>query len=345
MSKLTITTLKNHQGLFKKVVDLIQTSFNYSANNDVTVDFAPLFETEDFHQNHLLINEDKYTVHGHIGYRNKKLLIDGYSVPISIVGGIAISKECRGQGNFNPIFSKVIEECEKDSTFILLWSDKSNLYQKFHFTEVGVTAQTGDKDLNKANLKDWEKHLLKDLSTVEIEQLKELYELQKKNCSVIERDDLAWEKLKDITSANFYIHRDNKNNIDMYFVINKGQDLSSVIHEFGYRDSCKKLFFEQLKDYKLWVPESISPDAPSQYLYTAMIRIGNWDKFKEFVFNWSNGDISIIDGDLDNVTFDFNGDEFELATETLLQYIWGPEKIKEFSAYFKPLYISGLDSL
>lgn len=345
MNKLKITTLKEHSGLFNKVTHLVEESFEYKSPNKVEIDFANLFDSDNFNNNYLLINEDKYTVHGHIGFRKRSLCLGDYTVPLSIVGGISISKEYRGKGKLRELFEKVIEQCEQDSTFLFLWSDKSNLYQKFHFSEVGIVAQTGNKEFQEEKLENWEKAKLNDLTTIEIEELKDLYDSHCESICMIERDDQDWENLKKITSADFYFHRNTKNVIDMYFVMNKGQDLNGVIHEFGFKESCKKEFLTLLSNFKLWLPETIAPNNSHQYIYSAMIRIGNFDKFKDFVQNWSNGDINIVEGDLEITKFEFNGDEFEIETEKLLQYIWGPEKIKEFADYFKPLYISGLDSL
>lgn len=254
---IKILDLNKNFDYLNDTLKLIEKNFDYPANHAFQVDFYPLFTNCSNNINYILLST-KGAVIGHIGaikkifsYKNEKILV-------LLIGGIVIDKEFQGKGLLNNLFEKLFsDELAKDISLALLWSNKTKLYEKFGFYESGEIIQTNNQTFYQ-NFVHFKKCKLKDLSTKEIYELKKIYDHHHDSYMTIERQISDWECLKHITSADFFIQKNEHGIIDKYFVINKGADLKDIIHEFACAPSKKTELINLLKTSMLWLPKDLN---------------------------------------------------------------------------------------
>lgn len=315
---MEVTNLYAHPDKYKDTIDLIERSFAYQSPNKFDVDFYPLV-SKDNHSNCWIILDDN-KVAAHSASINKEIKIKDKTHNIVFIGGVAVDQNHRGKGLSKTLLNKIFTEHTETSLFVL-WSDKVDFYKKQNFypaVELFEIPQIeGESSFKKV---DWA-------------NIENLYTNQ--NEYRISRNKNDWEEIKKITSTDMYI-KESDGKIVNYFFMNKGQDLTGVIHEYGNLEDMSEI----LTHGKLW---SSTPAPNAQALFGSLIKIGNQHNFKELILGLTNYKIHISSiGEL--ISFSFDSKEFELSMEEFIQGVFGPGRFEELSTQPK-LFISGLDSI
>lgn len=329
-----ITDLKRKPQKRHETIQLIEKAFDYSKENKFEIDFFPLMREENASNNFILLENEK--VIGHIGVLNRIFKIAGKEFEVSMLGGIAIDEAYRGKGFFKDFFNEILKKYE-DSAFHLLWSDKLELYEKFDFYPcIEQFEYTGGVESDNP---EFIKMKLQDLNDNEIEQLSKIYNTSQE--LRYERSIEDWVKLKKIISSDIYIKKENEKIVN-YFFMNKGEDLSNIIYEYG---SIKDI--EEISTYGiLWSPYNfdVENEEDKTLLYAALLKINNKESFAQFISSYTNNKIQVSNIEKNKINFSFADDKFQLEVNDFLSGIFGPNKLQELSDTPKIL-ISGLDSI
>jgi predicted N-acetyltransferase YhbS len=337
--------LKGHPHYYQQTLKLIEKSFGYKEDHSFAIDFAPLMDQSNWHHCFILLNESQDQVIAHIALKERTLQINDSSYAIGLVGGICVDESYRGKGLFKKFFEQVIKLNEHSYLAYLLWSDQEELYSKFNFYQVGGQIQLGQSSNYDLESLGFEKKEWTDISPREFLEISTLFDQFIEKMISIKRSLADWDLIKKVQSTNLYIKRSN-HEIVAYLFLGKGQDLQGIIHEIVYKDGFGKGIIAKLKDYKLWLPEGIAVQKEnSQIFYTVFLHIAGTELFKEFVNDWSEGDVQIKQFHNDKLVFSFSDKEYNIDTEEFLKYLLGPSPLVEFKKYFKPFFISGLDSI
>lgn len=329
-----IKTLKDFPNKRDETIKLIEKSFDYSKDNSFEIDFYPLMNEKNANNNYILLEENK--VIGHIGVNYKELKIMDVNFSIAMLGGIAIEESCRGKGYFRPFIENVLQSIT-DSPFILLWSDKIDLYERFSFYPcIEQFEYSGVPEEENPN---YICRKLKDLSTLEVNQLKSIYDSSTE--LRFKRSLEEWKELSNIVSSDIYIKKvDGK--IQNYFFMNKGEDLNDIIYEYGNIDDV-----EEISSYGiLWSPWSFEVENEDfkSLLFAALIRINNFQSFKQFIGKYTDNLIQVLEINDQEITFTFEDKKMTLSVSEFVQGILGPNKFTELLDT-KKILISGLDSI
>ncbi|OIQ18538.1 MAG: hypothetical protein BM556_09795 [Bacteriovorax sp. MedPE-SWde] len=337
------TTLAEKPELYNETLSLIEASFNYPPGHSFENDFYSLLDPSNHKHNHILIDGD--TVVAHIGINLREFYKGETTTLVALIGGVAVSQEHRGKGHFKELFNYVLQRYSKKCSFFILWSDKAALYRKYEFYEFGSVIQLGAKEENEDyfNTIGFKKYKLKDLSESDIKNLHKLYKHNHNDYITPKRSPRNWDTLSNIKTTDIYIER-NGNEITNYFFINKGFDLTGVIHEcsfFNDQDMLKKF-----SEYKVWLPEKhLSYMTSVQSLYIGILKIGNLELFKKFISGIFSNDLIINDIESSKIFFSFKDENFTLSTDEFLAFIFGPTPAQEFAPYGNWFFIPGLDSI
>ena len=307
---------------------MIERSFNYKKSNSFETDFYPLIEKSN-HNNLYVITDHNDNLIAHIGTRPKILTYNNFKIPVCFIGGLATNPLFRGKGIFSLFFKQLLSELSNSFGLFILWGDLNNFYEKFNFFETGIQIQTGLKTIRDYT-GSFEKHDLKELSDEEINTLNEIYYDFTSRFIKTKRTAKDWRDIEYIDSTNLYVKKTDQKIVG-YFFVNKGHDLTDIIHEFGcfkqYTNEC----ITELKDYKLWIPHpnyiiDINSLNNPIIMYSSMMKIGNRKILSSFINNLTNSSIN-----LDNKT---------------PPDLWGPEISDDFKSYNIPsVFISGIDSI
>jgi len=331
---MTITTLKAVPHLLKATIDLIESSFRYEKPNQFAVDFAPLMDGSNFHNCFILIDENEKVL-AHIGVCEKKIL----GITVAMLGGIAVDESHRGKGHFKELFQDVLAEKKSDVAFFILWSDQEELYKKYGFHLCGTQMEIGQSGPATG----FTKTKLHTLPSNQLEQIQELYEKSFATIYLtINRSTTDWQVLRLIESTDLYI-KEQAGKISDYFFMNKGQDLTGIIFEYGTRGEIKDLI-KTISPYgKVWLGTDLL-DGEAQYQF--FLAPGDTKIFAQFVALFTNNKINIhdINSMKQEVYFYFNQELLSLGTEEFLRGVFGPETFEEFGE-LKPIFISGLESI
>lgn len=327
---MIITNLENYPQYREQTLKLIEKSFGYDDKNKFEIDFYPLMEKKNLKNCFILLENNN--VLAHIAVLKKQIQIENNSYNLNLYGGIAVSEEFRGKGLFAKLFNDVLLNTN-DCSLQLLWSDKIELYKKFNFFP--AISQYEFQKIG-SNQNTFEKICYNDLGQSEKAQIHSLYYNHFEHR--ILRTPADWKSIEKITSADFYVKKLN-NKIMNYFVINKGADLSGVIHEYGLIDND---ILTELQNYgKVWTSSLINNTAHS-VLYSSLIKPAKY--FKEFIESFTSFQIKILNWDLNYVQFLFDNKEFNLSLSDFLTGIFGPGQFEELTSN-RPLFICGLDSI
>ncbi|OUR93098.1 hypothetical protein A9Q84_21580 [Halobacteriovorax marinus] len=342
MSKLIQTTLAKAPNFFNETLSLLEKSFNYPKHQNFLTDFYPLMAPINHDHCHILIDKDK--VVGHIGVKKRTLTYKDTSLEVVLLGGIAISENYQGQGNFSKFFTDILDRYKDKCGLMLLWSDLSALYNRYGFYEAGGVIQTGKKQLLKESLPiDWCETSFKQIDEKKFEQIKTLYANQSR--LTLKRDESLWSGIREISSAKlFYKEEDNK--IVSYVVMGKGNDLEGIIHELVATKETENDVIESFSDFKLWLPEKYnSLFHKKELLYGAFLKIGNVPLLNSFLENLSKNQLQIISIDGDDINISHNENDFKLNIQDFLTGLLGPTPITEFQEFMPSFFINGLDSI
>jgi predicted acetyltransferase len=292
-STFAITTLSENPEYFEETIALIEREFHYDGVNHFEIDFAPLMNPLNFENCFLLIDEVNNCVAAHLAVCERVAIKNKVETPIAIIGGIVTDKKYRGLKLFKKLMDHALSEFSSRVSLFILWSEIENLYEKFGFARTGGLIETGKSVFNLADRPaGYEKTSFDQLSSNDFEQIIALYQdFNQKYFFTLTRSDKDWSIIKEMKSIDVYIKRDLQGKVVKYFCVNKGRDLTSIIHEVSAKN--ENDFRSLLKDverFKLWVPESEKSHFSSpEIFFTAFMRLGNEKFFSEFINTVSDG--------------------------------------------------------
>ncbi|MBF0311827.1 MAG: GNAT family N-acetyltransferase [Oligoflexia bacterium] len=335
----------------QEVITAIETAFGYSKEHHFEIDFFPLMCKENSANNILLLSKSTHELIGHIGIKFRKLKFDDFETKVALIGGVFIAPQYQGQGYFGKFFTYVLKSYSTDVSMFWLWSDHYELYKKYGFDLSG-----GQLEIKKIDFVGTisheidivEKKLLQ-ISDKEWQEIKQIYcDVTIKQNAAFLREQDNWEELTQITSTTAYIFYKEKHIIG-YCFYNKGMDLRNVIHELAFAvnidSKIKKTILTMLvPKHTLWLPEE-SDFADGELKYLALIKIGNREKFKKFVTDWSRQQINITMITHDMVNFYFNHQHYQEDIASFKQLLFGPNPCPSWHSFTKGLAISGMDSV
>ena len=333
------TTLKESPLLIEESLRLIEKSFHYKKPFSFKEDFAPLMDPSN-HHNCFIYTDENNKVIAHIGMKDRTLRVNGNEHSLCLLGGIAVDEERRGEGLFRSLMEDVISEKRSDCAFFLLWSDQEKLYKKFGFTLCGPQYEY-PKSEGKGN---FEKTKFSSLTPQDRGAIQFLFEKSfAQNALTPARTKEDWDLISKTESADLFIKRENGRPI-AYFFMNKGQDLTGIIYEYGFQGDIKD-FVEEAKTYgTLWSPFPLADLNTQQFQF--MLAPADRRLFAAFIRDYTGGkfelrDINLIKGE---AFFDFEDETLGLEIPEFLRGVLGPGSFEELGNV-SPLFISGLDSI
>lgn len=320
---VNVKTLDNDPAKFNECIDLIEKSFNYNVAYHFDSDFSLLCNERNF-SNCYFVQGDEGDVIATLFTLPRKLTYKGGELDVLFLGGISVKDENRGAGIFKTLLETVIL-MNGDCGLFLLWSDLSNLYEKFSFYEFGlieeidspkgkVSAITpiGEEDKNKV-IKSYE-------------NLQETYLLPK-------RETEDWNEL--FKSCSIQSHSDGKGN---FYFLNKGMDLQGICHESHPLDA------PSLTGFSSW-KVTPTPGTENPLRYMGFVRLGNLEVINGLISETSNGRLSLLEADSEIIKVLFDGEEYELGHRDFIQGIWGPGQVEEWKGLVPPIVVFGFDSI
>jgi len=315
----------NPEGL-NSCLKLIENSFNYPTEHSYKEDFSLLFHENNLKNCFFLESEEGpvatlFTLPRILKYKSIEL-------PVLFLGGISVKDEARGAGLFRTLLETILM-LNQDCAFFFLWSDLSQLYEKFNFFEFGL--------IEEIDFTNQESSDLLPLTAEDYMELKRLYENVHEINLLPKRSPDDWEILK---SSNVISKgKDNKSNSDNFYLCNKGFDLQGICHE---RHPSKAPL---LKGKVNWNLLQDNPDGNKVLRYMGFIRLGNIDLISGFVSQVTNNRIKIQETSGSKMTISFDNEIFEMEAKDFIQGLWGPGKIHEWVGLVPDIMVYGFDSI
>lgn len=335
-----IFLLSEKSSCFEETLKLIEKSFHYVAENKYQTDFAPLIDRSNHSNCYIYVDENEKVI-GHIGAKNKVVIIDGKKHRITLLGGIAVDETRRGEGIFQTLLQNVMADKRSDTSFFLLWSDLEKLYKKFGFHLCGTQFEVSKNIKNSPFIKT----TYHELSPFDKLTLKKLYENSfSKMYLTLERISDDWNLIEKISSAELFIRKNNDQISDYYFK-GKGQDLQDVIYEYGTIGNVAD-FVDEIASYgKVWLGQDMTEHQRENIQYQFFLCPGDLRLFSEFIFHFTHQKFMIrnINVMKQEVFFDFNGETLVLEMSDFLRGVFGPGSFEELTT--PTFFISGLDSV
>lgn len=330
---MKITTLNERPDKYGEVLKLIHECFRYDRTNNFAIDFFPLMKPEN-HRNCCIVLDDQDRVLGHAAVNERCFSFKETSHPVLLIGGVCVAPNARGKGLLHQLMRYIFRAYPHYALHIL-WSEKNEMYQQYRFYPCMQLIEL-DQTLGKSETFEQRKFHL--LSQSEKSQIRQIYhnagELR------VHRNDSHWHDIENIKSSDLFIKRScsDRDKIENYFFMNKGQDLTGIIHEYGSLED-----LNDMRHYgKIWaIGEELKEFG--QTLYGALFRIADPLLFKSFVEALTDKKILIQEID-EFVDFEFQGRNYHSYHMEFLQGIFGPGHFKELLP-LPSLFISGLDSV
>ncbi len=336
----TLTNLKTYPNKFEETISLIEKAFDYNPSNKFEVDFYPLINKTNFENNIIIIDNNSLKVIAHTGIQERVLAYQDKTTSVGLIGGIAVDREMRGQGLFKILFNYIIDTYTNDFSMLILWSDLNKLYEKFGFAQAGIQYQSGNNNLSPKIKELFKKTTWELLSPDEFKSLKALFNKQENNITLL-RDDHDWENIKKITSVDLYI-KNNEQTISSYFLINKGQDLTNIIHEYYLEKSIDIRLRNDFFNCKVWHSTPFHKNELS--LYVGLFKIANPNLFSNFIAEFYNLNIKIIKFDNNNIKISLDNVLHDFSTTDFFQTFLGPNK-DELIKNIPNIIFYGVDSV
>jgi N-acetylglutamate synthase-like GNAT family acetyltransferase len=334
-----ITTLKNTPSCFASAVKLIERSFQYPASQSFLIDFAPLMDESNHHNCFVLIDENEKVL-AHIGVKERVLRLGDKTFTLAMLGGIAVDEKHRGQGHFQTLIQNVMAEKLGECALFLLWSDQEKLYKKHGFHLCGSQFELPKKNGNCS----YTQTKFAALSSIQKAAIKNLYERSfAKTYITLDRTEKNWDLIEKVTSADLFL-KEKEGEITDYFFINKGQDLTNIIYEYGSLNDLSKTLQDARSQGNVWMGAALIPTATEQFQF--LLALGDSKQFTELVSALTNGKFVLrgINTIKQEVFFDFEGETLMLSIEEFSRGVFGPSPFEELGD-IQPLFISGLDSI
>ena len=348
-NNFALTTLSENPEYFEEVIRLIEEEFHYSETQQYEKDFAPLVNPLNFENCYLYIDQETNTVAAHLAICLRTMIKNNAEINIGLIGGIATHKNYRGKNLFTNLMNHVLNLHANDIGLFILWSDLEGLYEKFSFYRSGGLIETGKRHFSfDQRPVGYEKTQFSKLSDKDFNSVTELYQnFNQKIFFTIKRDNKDWSIIREMTSIDLYIKRNLEGEIEKYFCINKGRDLTDIIHEVSCKSPADYLhLLKDVNSFKTWLPETDSDKVSSkEFFYTAFIKLGNLELLNQFLNNVSQGELALLKNEADAVNFRYKDKVFDVSAKDFLQYLFGPKPLTEFVNYKLSIYIAGTDSI
>lgn len=344
----TLTTLADNPEYFDEVIALIEREFHYGSNQSFSSDFALLMNPLNFDNCFLYIDQNTNHVVSHLAVCPRVMVKNNLEINVAFIGGIATVKEYRGRDLFKKLMNHALKTFSKECGLFILWSEITGLYEKFSFHLNGGLVETGQGVFSAENPPmGFKRTSFKNLSMKDFEKIIEIYtEFNQKYFFTVTRTEKEWSIIKEMSSIDLYLKRNEEGVIEQYFCINKGRDLTNIIHEVGCLPDQYLNLMKTLKRFKTWLPESESTLSENKDIFfTAFIRLGNLEILKSFFNQLSEGHLELISMTGDRIIFKFNEVDYEATHRDFMQYVFGPKPLKEFERFYLSPYIPGVDSI
>ena len=319
---MNVKTLKESPEKLNECVELIEQAFGYNDNYSYKEDFSPLFHEHNL-QNCYFIEEEGL-VTATLLTLPKMLEYKDIKLPALFIGGIGVRDENRGAGLFRSLLETVLL-LNSHYALYLLWSDLSQLYEKFNFYEFGLIEEN---DLGEEKPQD-----LKEFPPEDLETVITSYQSLSSHTLVPHRTPEDWHDLFQSQSIDHMT--DGKGH---FYFLNKGMDLQGVCHERHPLNS------PDLAGYSNWCYTPENAERVSRYM--GFLRLGNLEALSDFIEKTSNKRLFIVERNTEGlITVSFDGDYYDLSEKDFIQGIWGPGQIEEWIGLIPPLVIFGHDSI
>lgn len=343
-----LTTLSHNPEYFEEVLSLIEEEFHYKAGHSFEKDFAPLMAPLNFEHCYLYIDRTTNKVAAHLAICQRFLVKNESVMKVALIGGIATHKNFRRRHLFKSLMEHALEVNREFGLFIL-WSDLENIYEKFNFHRTGGLIETGTRFFSASERPNgYEKSKFSSLSDDEFNSLVEIYSnFNEKKFFTVKREEKDWSIIREMNSIDLYVRKNLHGKISRYFCVNKGRDLTNIIHEVGALDNNEYTgLLKDVETYKLWMPETEGCHFKSNDIfYTAFFKIGSIEELNRFLDKASDGMLKITKHNAEQIHFDFKNERFEVSHKDFLQYLFGPKPLVEFAPLGLSLYIAGADSI
>lgn len=348
-NNFVLTTLAQNPEYFEEVIDLIEEGFHYNESFHYEKDFAPLVDPLNFENCFIYIDKETNELAAHLAVCLRTLIKDQIEMQVALIGGIVTSKKHRGKKLFENLMNHALKAYENKVSLYVLWSDLEVIYEKFLFYRTAGIIETGKGILSsREKPAGYEKINFPSLSEKEFDRIRFLYQsFNEKYFFTLKREDKDWAIIRNMSSIDLYIKKNQQGEIVKYFCINKGRDLANIIHEISCLNPTEYLkMLKDLSGYKLWLPETEQININSvEVFYTAFMKIGNRELLNNFLHEISDNKLTIkkIDGQF--INFVFNEKTYDASCKDFLQYLFGPKPLEEFSPYNLSPYFTGTDSV
>ena len=319
---MNVKTLSDSPEKMNECIELIEKAFGYEENHSYKDDFSPLFDEKNLPYCYFLEEEGEVvatllTLPKQLEYKDKKL-------PVIFIGGIGVKDEKRGGGLFRSLLETIFLLNPEEALY-LLWSDLSQLYEKFSFYEFGLVSEN---DLREEKSED-----LKVFPPEELETVIKSYQELSQSFLVPHRTPDDWHDLFQSRSIRHLTDGEGH-----FYFVDKGMDLQGICHERHPFNS------PDLKGFCNWNYNPQKEDQVNRYM--GFIRLGNLDKLSEFIEYSSGERLRIIERNQEGlITVFFDGDHYDLSDRDFIQGIWGPGHVEEWVGLVPPLMIFGHDSI
>ncbi len=335
-----ITNLKENPSSFEETLKLVEKSFDYHSPFSFKEDFGSLIEERNHHNCFILLDENENVI-AHIGAKERMIRIKENLHPVCMLGGIAVDEKHRGEGHFQTLFQDVLAEKRSDVAAFFLWSDQETLYKKYGFHLCGDQFEI-PKSSKTSTLQPTKFHLL---NQKEQKQIEELYQKSfASQYTTLDRTQADWDSLKEIKSADLYIKKSGENITD-YFFMNKGQDLTGIIYEYGSVTDLRAWLKEASSIGKIWLGQPLMDTENNQFQF--FLAPADMKHFSALIADMTKGAMTVRNVNVmkQEVYFDFQDETLALDSEEFLRGIFGPGQFEEVDVAKYPLFISGLDSI
>lgn len=343
-----LTTLSENPEYFEEVLRLIEDEFHYGEGHHYEKDFAPLMDPLNFENCYLYVDRETNTVAAHLAVCERILVKEDAEIKVALIGGIATHKNFKRQHLFSSLMEHAIEKHDSAGLFIL-WSDLENIYERFHFHRTGGLIETGKRNFSGSERPSgYEKTKFNQLSDEEFNSIVELYSaFNEMTFFTLKREEKDWSIIREMNSIDLYVRRNLTGQVSRYFCVNKGRDLTNIIHEVGAINLTEyKNLLKDLETFKLWLPETEGDKfKSSDIFYTAFFRIGATAVLNQFLNTATQGKLQITECTPEKLTFRFKEEEFKVSQKDFLQFLFGPKPLEEFAPFGLSLYVAGTDSI
>ncbi len=343
-----LTTLSDNPEYFEEVLHLIEEEFHYSEGHHYEKDFAPLMDPLNFENCYLYIDNNTNHVAAHLAVCERKLIKNNVEMKVVLIGGIATHKNFRRMHLFKHLMEHALEN-HSDAGLFILWSDLENIYEKFQFHRTGGLIETGTRNFSASERPSgYEKGKFSTLTDEEFNSIISIYsEFNQKFFFTMKREEKDWSIIREMNSVDLFIKKNLQGKIVRYFCVNKGRDLTNIIHEIGALNTLEYMYLlKEVESFKTWLPETeYYKFKNSDIFYTAFYRIGSPEVLNGFLSRITEGQLRIIAFNEQQIEFEYGPKLYTATHKDFLQYLFGPKPIEEFSVYGLSLYVPGADSV